>query len=63
MSKNSYQKYIATQIASDVSDKSVAIIMENTDRLLGVTILEDTVRRYVDSTYFSAILGYTGIFV
>lgn len=60
MSKNSYQKYIATQIASDVSDKSVAIIMENTDRLLGVTILEDTVRRYVDSTYFSAILGYTG---
>lgn len=60
MSANSYQKYIATKIATDVSDETVAVIMENSDSLSGVSIVEDTVRRYVDSIYFSAILGYTG---
>lgn len=60
MSANSYQKYIATTVASDVNEKTVAVVMENSNLLEGVSIAEDTVRKYVDSVYFSHILGYTG---
>lgn len=60
MSANSYQKYIATTVANNVSEKTVAVIMENADRLDGVSIAEGTIRKYNDSIYFSQILGYTG---
>ena len=60
MGLNSYQKYIPTVIATDVNEKTVASIMENSTEFLGVTIAEDNVRKYVDSKYFSQILGYTG---
>lgn len=60
MSANSYQKYISTTIATGVSEKTVAVIMENSNELPGVNIAEGTVRRYVDSMYFSSIIGYTG---
>lgn len=60
MSLNSYQKYIPTVIATDVNEKTVASIMENSTDFLGVTIAEDNIRKYVDSEYFSQILGYTG---
>lgn len=60
MNANSYQKYIPTQVATDVSDETVAVVMENSENLEGVAISEDTVRKYVDSVYFSHIIGYTG---
>ncbi|MBQ9927792.1 MAG: penicillin-binding protein [Lachnospiraceae bacterium] len=60
MNNNSYQKYIATTVATDVSEASVAVVMENCNELQGVSIVEDTVRKYVDSIYFSQIIGYTG---
>lgn len=60
MSLNSFQKYIPTTVATDVSDETVAVIMENAAYLDGVSIAEDTVRKYVDSVYFSHIIGYTG---
>ena len=60
MSANSFQKYVATTVAYDVNERTVAIVMENSDVLEGVSITEDTVRKYVDSVYFSHILGYTG---
>lgn len=60
MNANSYQKYIDTTVASDVSDQTVADVMENADTLDGVSIEENTARKYVDSVYFSQILGYTG---
>lgn len=60
MSQTSFRKYMGTTIATDVSDETVAVILENSDSLPGVSIEEDTVRRYVDSSYFSHILGYTG---
>ena len=60
MSQTSFRKYIGTTVATDVSDKTVAVILENSDILPGVTIEEDTVRRYVDSSYFAHLLGYTG---
>ena len=60
MNANSFQKYITTTVAYNVSDKTVAVVMENSDNLEGVSVAEDTVRRYVDSIYFSQIIGYTG---
>ena len=60
MSANGFQKYIATTVANNVSEKTVAVVMENADVLDGVSIAEGTVRRYNDSIYFSQIIGYTG---
>lgn len=60
MSANSYQKYIATTIANDVSNRSVAIILENSDILEGVNVKEDTIRVYPNGLYTSQIIGYTG---
>ena len=57
---NSFQKYIPTVLASDVSDETVAAIMENLDQMEGVDVAEDSLRRYTDSKYFASILGYTG---
>ena len=57
---NSFQKYIPTVLASDVSDETVAAIMENLDQMDGVDIAEDSLRRYTDSKYFASIIGYTG---
>lgn len=60
MHLTSYRKYIGTTVAVNVSDETVAVIMENSTDLPGVSIVEDTVRRYVDSPYFAHVLGYTG---
>ncbi|MBO5472582.1 MAG: penicillin-binding protein [Lachnospiraceae bacterium] len=60
MSANSYQKYISTTVANNVSEETVAVIMENADVLDGVSIAEGTIRKYNDSIYFAQIIGYTG---
>ncbi len=60
MNLTSYRKYIGTTVATNVSDRTVAVILENSGELPGVSIMEDTVRRYVDSEYFAHVLGYTG---
>lgn len=60
MSANSYQKFIPTNVATDVNTETVANILENLDELPGAAIEEDTIRVYEDSIYFAHILGYTG---
>lgn len=60
MNLTSYRKYIGTTVATNVSRETVAVVMENAEDLPGVTIEEDTIRRYVDSVYFAHVLGYTG---
>lgn len=60
MSANSYQKYIATTVANNVSEKTVAVVMENADVLDGVSVAEGTIRKYNDSIYFAQVIGYTG---
>ncbi|MEG1595710.1 MAG: penicillin-binding transpeptidase domain-containing protein [Lachnospiraceae bacterium] len=60
LSQNYYRKYLSTTIATDVSEKTVAAIKENSEKMQGVTISEDTIRKYVDSKYFAHIIGYTG---
>lgn len=60
MSLYSYQKYIATTVATDVSMETVAMVMENANDLDGVSVEEGTIRKYNYPYYFSHILGYTG---
>lgn len=60
LSLNSFQKYMTTEIANNVSDKTVAAIYENAADLTGVQVTEKTQRVYNDSVYFAHILGYTG---
>lgn len=60
LSLNSFQKYITTEIAKDVSKETVAAIYENKADLIGIDVAEKTQRVYNDSIYFAHILGYTG---
>ena len=60
MSLNSFQQWVTTVLASDVSDTTAAAIMENQSDLQGVNITEDSLRRYPDGEYFSSVIGYTG---
>lgn len=60
MTHNLYNRYIAFTISDEVSDETVAAILENSDRLVGVTVEQKYIRKYVDSIYCSQIIGYTG---
>ncbi len=60
MGLNGYQQYVATTIASNVSDQTVAAILENASTMDGISIDDATMRVYTDSKYFAQILGYTG---
>lgn len=55
-----YQKYETTTVASNVSDETVADILEHSADMAGVNIEESTIRVYNDSIYFAPIIGYTG---
>ena len=57
---NRYSQYKTVTVAKDVSDETVAYMNEHSDTLLGVSIQEDTIRKYNYSEYFSSIIGYTG---
>ena len=60
MNLTAFRKYIGTTVATNVNERTVAVVMENSQSLPGVTIEAGTVRRYVDSEYFAHVLGYTG---
>ncbi len=60
LSLNSYQKYVSTDVAQDVSDETAAMVEEHLYELQGVGVNEGTKRVYNYPEYFSHILGYTG---
>ena len=60
VASNSYQKYVTSTLATDVSEKTMSLIMENKDLYPGVDIEEDSIRVYEDSKYFAPLIGYTG---
>ncbi|MBS6395535.1 MAG: hypothetical protein KH452_00075 [Clostridiales bacterium] len=60
MSLNGYKRYVKTEIASDVSDETVAEILENQDSLQGIDIAQSSLRVYEDAEYFASLLGYIG---
>ncbi|WP_333651792.1 penicillin-binding transpeptidase domain-containing protein [Lacrimispora sp.] len=56
----SFRKYEATTVATQVSDETVADILEHTGDLQGVNVEETTIRAYNDSIPFAPVIGYTG---
>jgi len=60
MKSTTYSRYKTTTIAQDVSDKTVAYVNEHSDEFIGISIEEDTIRKYNDSIYFASLIGYTG---
>lgn len=60
MSLNGYKRYVATTIASDVSDQTVAEILENQYHLQGIDIAQSSLRVYPDAEYFASLIGYIG---
>lgn len=60
LAANAYKRYVKTTVATDVSDETVAAILENANDLIGVSIEEDYVRKYNYSVELAHILGYTG---
>lgn len=56
-----YPKYMSITIASNVNNKTIAAIEENSAELIGVEVRQKANRVYQDGIYFSNILGYTGV--
>lgn len=59
--QNTYSKYEPITVSSNVSEKTVAAIKENSADMAGVEVSSEMNRRYYDSKYFSHIIGYTGL--
>jgi len=56
-----YPKFLQITVASNVSDTTVAAVLESSAELQGVEIQQQTQRVYNESLYFAHILGYTGL--
>ena len=60
---NRYSQTTPITVASNISDKSIAAISEHQEEYPGVAIKADSLRKYNDAKYFSAIMGYTGVII
>ena len=63
LSTNSFKKYMAVTIASNISEKSVAAIREDQPELQGIDIVEDSVRKYINDASMGPILGLSLIHI
>ena len=57
---NTYNRGNPILVATNVNEKIVAAVLENSSDLPGAEIAEHTYRYYNDSKYFAHIIGYTG---
>ena len=60
LAANSYQRYNSIDVASGVSEETVAHLMELEADLPGIDISEDYLRVYNNAEYFAHLIGYTG---
>ncbi len=60
MSSNNFKRYVKTIVSSNVSERTVAAVMENSTDLPGVSIEEESVRIYPDAEYFASLIGWIG---
>lgn len=60
MKSTSFKRFETTVIAQNISDRTLAYVNEHSDRLIGIGIEENMIRKYNDSEYFAALIGYTG---
>lgn len=54
-----YSQYQLSTVALNISERTLARILENSYMFPGVTIVEDPLRQYNDAEYFAHIIGYT----
>lgn len=60
LSLQSYQKYLPVTVAENVSEETMAAVMEAQDTLPGVDIRQDSMRVYNGGEACAPIVGYTG---
>ena len=60
LAAHAYQRYISFTVATNVSEETMAAILENSDRLIGVTVKDEYVRCYNYGKYIAHLIGYTG---
>lgn len=58
---NTYSKYEPITLSSNVCERTVATIKENSVDMPGVEVSTQMNRVYYDSQYFAHIIGYTGL--
>ena len=56
----SFQRYMPVTVARNVSDETVAAVLENTANMIGVNVIDDYSRIYTTSLDMGPIIGYTG---
>ncbi len=56
----SFQRYQAVTLARNVSDETVARILENSAEFPGVDVSEEYRRVYTNAEYMAPLIGYTG---
>lgn len=55
-----YNKYASSTVATDVSDKTIVYVEENSAKLKGVEISSENVRTYPNGSTLAHVLGYMG---
>ena len=60
LAAHAYQRYISFTVATNVSEATMAAILENSDRLVGVTVKDEYIRCYSYGKYIAHLIGYTG---
>ena len=60
LNTTSYRKYLPVTIATNLSDASVADLMEQYTSLTGIDIVDDTIRVYYYPECIASLIGYTG---
>lgn len=60
LAAHAYQRYISFTVADNVSEATMAAILENSDRLTGVTVKDEYIRCYNYGKYIAHLIGYTG---
>lgn len=60
MGLNNFKRYVKTTVAGNVSERTVAAVMENSESLQGVSVEEESVRVYPNAKYFASLIGWVG---
>lgn len=60
LSANSFKKFIPVTISTDVSEDTMAEVMERKSELQGIDIAEGSRRVYEEAEAFAPLIGYTG---
>ena len=58
---NRYKVYLPITVASNIDEKTMIAVKENSANLPGVEVSTETYRKYNESKYFSHVIGYTGV--